>query len=187
MLSASRPAIGAAALAAVVAGCGDRGHRAPASAAAAEPAAIRLTCDDSWIPNRRTFAAREWRRNSIRLGPLTLLNARRLRWAPDDVLGELKIRTLMRPGASARLSLERTAPARAAFAAVPITARRRVVEFPGCVPVPADQRTFPDLGDRGFPLILAAPGPGCYDIAVTAGATTIRHRLKVGVRRCAAA
>ena len=61
-------------------------------------AVVRESCDDSWVPTARTVVGfGNWRRTSIRIGPITLMGAKTAAHRDVAAYGSIKFRTLVRP------------------------------------------------------------------------------------------
>ena len=61
-------------------------------------AVVRESCDDSWVPTAQTFVGYgDWRRTSVRIGPVTLMGAKTAAHRDAARYGQIKFRTLVRP------------------------------------------------------------------------------------------
>src|SRR5213078_4681645 len=98
----------------MLAACGgkDRSQATPSRDGAAAPTRspqgdplLRLSCNQSWVPNRRTLADRHWRRRSVRMGPVTFMLMRSAAHMPAARYGSIKFRTLVEPNSPVRISI----------------------------------------------------------------------------------
>jgi hypothetical protein len=176
--------------------CGGGGEqRATRPPARVSVEVLRIGCEQSWTPNRVTFANPRWRRESIRIGPVTLLNARRLARVHLRELGvgSVKIRTLVRPRTAVTLAIGREARDVAGFVPLSnggvagIDAAKPVLSLQGCPGVPRDAQVIRGLADVGYPVSVAVSTDRCVAIEVTEkGRPTQRRVVSFGAGRCRA-
>src|SRR6059058_2054438 len=127
--------------------CGGGGSHGTADSAASVPREeLRTGCSESWTPNARTFANRRWRSESIRIGPVTLLNVKRLARVHLRDLGvsSVKIRALVRPRTAVMIAIGHDARDVAGFVPLSnggiagIDAAKSSLSLQGCPAVPRD-------------------------------------------------
>jgi hypothetical protein len=173
------------------------GRCRPSPAASHETAAestLRLGCESSWTPNEQTFRDPHWRTNSLRIGALRLLGARRAASLRIERHGLIKFPTLARPRTPVTISIGRGARRDVAFVRDPPPAGGRELSgfsslaLAGCPAVPRLVRVYRDVPDVGFPMFLQVKRDRCVDFAVTPrNARTIHRTISLGAGRCRAA
>src|ERR671934_1306579 len=85
-------------------------------------AVVQESCNDSWVPTAETFVGfRDWRRTSVRIGPITLMGAK-TGAAHRDVAayGNIKFRTLVRPQTPVRVEIAPAARSAVGFVPPPL-------------------------------------------------------------------
>src|SRR5438034_10660805 len=70
---------------------------------------LRMSCDQSWVPNHKTFADRHWRRRSVRIGPVTFMLMRAAADIPVARYGSIKFRTLVEPNTPVTITIGKAA------------------------------------------------------------------------------
>jgi hypothetical protein len=189
---AARPSNQVAALvcaAALLAACGgSHSQRKPSGSAGARSGPAHVRCSSSWTPNTRTFANERWREQSVRLGPVTLLNAERLARAPVEQYGTIKIRTLIEPKTAVTMHVEATSPA-GAHVGIGTTqaADERALRYDPCPAVPRSERAIDEVADVGFPLFVSIPSRVCLRVTVEAAGGRFARVISLGAGRCASA
>ncbi len=191
-------AAGLVIVAALSSGCGlggsdsepDQPDRSTAPQIQSRPA--QVGCDRSWAPNKRTFANPTWRTDSLRLGPVTLLDAKRL--ARTAIVNlpikndlPIKIRTLVQPSTPVTIRVGSTVPtsARAGLGTgVSPSAEHEAVSFAPCPAIPREVRAIAELADVGFALFVTTDRRACVPIIVEANGRRYREVLSLGAGRC---
>jgi hypothetical protein len=175
--------VGAAALAT---GCDSR------KAAPKPLAVVREICDDSWVPTARTFVGYgNWRRTSLRIGPITLMGGKTA--APHrDVAayGNIKFRTLVRPLTAVTVEIAPAARSAVGFVA-PVDALREMWPKHGAAilrlaPCRAD---FPPPHSAiGYPMFLRVRRNACVPLTVREirSGRVARGTVSIGGGRCRA-
>jgi hypothetical protein len=168
--------VGAAALAV---GCDSR------KTAPKHLAVVQESCTDSWVPTAQTFVGfRDWRRTSVRIGPITLMGAK-TGAAHRDVAayGSIKFRTLVRPrtpvtvkiGPAARSAVGFIAPS--GFQAVLPKHGAPILRLAPCR---ANFLPYRDIVKIGYPMFLRVRHNAC--VPLTVGRT--RRIVSIGAGRC---
>lgn len=160
-----------------------------ASACGASSAHAAISCSQGWTPNERTFADPKWRAHSVRLGPVTLLGARRI--GGRDVAafvedgGAVKIGALVRPRTPVTIRVRTLAP-RGAEVGIGITeaARERVLRYAPCPPVPRDARAIASVPDVGFPLFVSLSRAACVRVRVDWPGGRAARVIAIGAGDC---
>jgi hypothetical protein len=151
---------------------------------------VRESCDDSWIPTARTFVGYgDWRRTSIRIGPITLMGAK-TGAAHRDVAayGNIKFRTLVRPLTAVTVETGQAARSAVGFVA-PADALREMWPKHGAAilrlaPCRAD---FPPPHSAiGYPMFLRVRHNACVGLTVreTRSGRSARGTVSIGAGRC---
>lgn len=180
-------------------GCG--GDEAPVRSAATtaaeappaetqSPAAdvLTLRCEDGFTPTRRFLGRRSWRRTSLELGAITMIDARGLRDAEIAGRSSYKLPLLVEPRAQVTLSFEPVPPLVAGFtkqmaANADPGGLARTVTVQGCPPVPADVREEPGVDGTGVALFVTVSGPGCLRVTASEkGGEFVEGTIPLGTR-----
>jgi hypothetical protein len=140
-----------------------------------------------------TFANHRWRKQSVTVGPVTLLNVKQLATIRITGRGSVKIRTLVRPQTAVTIAIGQSARGTAGF--VPMTnageagidASRPILHLEGCDGVPPSEQAIRGLADVGFPVFVAATTKSCVPIEITPdGGPTRRVVVSFGAGKCPA-
>jgi hypothetical protein len=180
LVGAAACLVGAATL---VAGCDSRGTPRK------RLAVVRESCDDSWVPTARTFIGYgNWRRTSIRIGPITLMGAK-TGAAHRDVAayGNIKFRTLVRPLTAVTVEIAPAARSAVGFVA-PADAERSIWPKHGApllwlASCPANYPAVHGVLRIGYPMFLRVRRNACVGFTVRAGVST-RRTVSIGAGRC---
>jgi hypothetical protein len=172
---------GAAALAT---GC-DSGSKPPKRLAV-----VRQICDDSWVPTARTFIGYpNWRRTSVRIGPVTLMGAKTAA-AHRDVAayGNIKFRTLVRPLTAVTVEIAPAARSAVGFVA-PADALRELWPKHGAAILrlaPCRVDFPPPHSAVGYPMFLRVRHNACVGLTVTEtrSGRSARGTVSIGAGRC---
>jgi hypothetical protein len=151
--------------------------------------AIEQDCGWSWTPNETT-ATGNWRRDSIRIGPLTILYGKKL--ASNQSTGErpFKIAVLVHP--DRKLTVEIDPESWRALGFVRATATGEILRGPlprltlaACpgVPKEAQARDFGPL--VGYPMYVQLKTTACVPIMVRVDDRRYRRTVSFGAGRCA--
>jgi hypothetical protein len=166
--------------AALAAGCDSR-NKPPQRLAV-----VRESCAASWVPTGRTFVGfANWRRTSIRIGPITLMGAKTAT-AHRDVAayGSVKFRTLVRPQTPVTVEIGQTARSAVGFVSTR-DAGRSVWPAHGApilrlAPCRADFPPIRGLLAIGYGMFLRVRHNAC--VPLTVGQT--RRTVSIGAGRC---
>jgi hypothetical protein len=148
-------------------------------------AIVRESCVDSWVPTAETFIGfRDWRRTSVRIGPITLMGAKvvpRRDWA---AIGNIKFRTLVRPQTPVRVEIAPAARSAVGFVS-PNDALRSIWPKHGApimqlAPCPMNFLPYHGLRAIGYPMFLRVRHNAC--VPLTVGRT--RGVVSIGAGRC---
>lgn len=186
----------------MLAGCGgkDRPHAASSRGVAAATdqslqgdRRLRLSCDQSWVPNRRTFTDRRWRRRSIRMGPVTLMLARAAADIPVARYGSIKFRTLVEPNTPVTITIGEDAQRDIGFYPInvessgelPPNAKPTLV-LAGCPAVDRSLQVERGVRGVGYPVFLAVARNRCVPLEVRVrGRRPIQRVVSLGAGSCA--
>jgi hypothetical protein len=150
-------------------------------------AVVRESCDDSWVPTAETFKGfgKDWRKSSVRIGPITLMGARAAARRDVAAYGNIKFRTLVRPRTPVTVEIGQAA--RSAVGFVPPPAYQPVWPKHGApilrlAPCRADFLPVRGLLLIGYPMFLRVRRNAC--VPLTVGQT--RRTVSIGAGRCRA-
>ena len=149
-------------------------------------AVVRESCDDSWVPTAQTFVGYgDWRRASVRIGPVTLMGAKTAA-AHRDVAayGNIKFRTLVRPQTPVRIEIAPAARSAVGFVS-PDDALRSIWPKHGApimrlAPCPMNFLPYHGLRAIGYPMFLRVRRNAC--VPLTVGQT--RRTVSIGAGDC---
>ena len=157
-------------------------------------AIVREICDDSWVPTARTFIGYgDWRRTSVRIGPITLMGAK-TGAAHRDVAayGSIKFRTLVRPRTAVTVEIGQAARSAVGFVA-PADADRSAWPAHGAAilrlaPCAANFPPVRGVSAIGYPMFLRVRHNACMPLTVrqTRTGRSARGTVSVGAGRCRA-
>jgi hypothetical protein len=153
-------------------------------------AVVREICDDSWVPTARTFVGYgNWRRTSVRIGPVTLMGAK-TGAAHRDVAayGNIKFRTLVRPLTAVTIEIGQAARSAVGFVA-PADALREMWPKHGAAILrlaPCRADFPPPHSSIGYPMFLRVRRNACVPLTVreTRLGRTTRGTVSIGAGRC---
>jgi hypothetical protein len=153
---------------------------------------VRESCNDSWVPTAQTFVGfRDWRRTSVRIGPITLMGAKTAARHRDvAAYGSIKFRTLVRPRTPVTVEIAPAARSAVGFVAPP--GFQTVLPKHGA-PIlrlaPCRANFLPYHGVRliGYPMFLRVRNNACVGMTVkeTRSGRSARGTVSVGGGRCA--
>ena len=155
---------------------------------------LKRTCDESWVPNRRTFEGADWRRDAARAGPVTFLSVRPLEryQFSEGSTTTLKIRLLVRPRTPVSISLDASVADAVGFVrfggdeapSVGPDAKTEL-ELEGCPGTPANKRAIRDLADIGYPSLWRMSRPLCVPVRIESpGEPSVTATLGLGTQDC---
>jgi hypothetical protein len=179
-------------VAGLLAACGERESpstpRTSSDSTGVRSIPAHVTCSNSWTPNARTFANEMWREQSVRVGPVTLLNAHRLARVPVEQYGTIKIRTLIKPETSVTMRIDASSPpgARVGIGTTD-AADDHALRYDPCPAVPRRERAIADVADVGFPLFVSTSGRVCLRVTVEAAGDRTVKVISLGAGRCSGA
>jgi hypothetical protein len=148
---------------------------------------LGVGCSLSWTPNRRTFANPSWQQDSVRLGPVILLDAKRLSSFPVARNHVLKIRTLVRPSTAVTIRIEPVRPRTSTLRLGAIDGAAptaRALHYEGCSAVPREIRVIRRLPDVGYPMFIAVSRPSCATFTVETRGVSVHRQLSLGAGSC---
>jgi hypothetical protein len=147
-------------------------------------AIVRESCDDSWVPTARTFVGYEdWRRTSVRIGPITLMGAKTAARRDIARYGQIKFRTLVRPRTSVRVEIGPAARSAVGFFAPPgfqAVLPKHGAPILRLAPCRANFLPVRGLLLIGYPMFLRVRRNAC--VPLTVGRT--RRTVSIGAGRC---
>jgi hypothetical protein len=155
-------------------------------------AVVREICDDSWVPTARSFVGYgDWRRTSLRIGPITLLGGKTA--APHrDVAayGNIKYRTLVRPLTAVTVEIGQAARSAVGFVA-PADALRELWPKHGAAILrlaPCRADFPPQHSTIGYPMFLRVRHNACVPLTVreVRSGRVARGIVSIGAGRCRA-
>jgi hypothetical protein len=111
-LARSPIVLGVPLAAASIAACGSHASRPDPTVGTVASHVLRTTSAQSWWPTATTFENRAWRKDSLNVGPVTFLKAKRLARAPIQPNTSVKIRTPVHPGTQVTLAMAKGEPPR---------------------------------------------------------------------------
>ena len=149
-------------------------------------AVVRESCVDSWVPTAQTFVGygKDWRRTSIRIGPITLMGAK-TGAAHRDVAayGSIKFRTLVRPRTPVAVEIAPAARSAVGFVAPPgfqTGLPKHGAPILRLAPCRANFLPYRGLLAIGYPMFLRVRHNAC--VPLTVGQT--RRTVSIGTGRC---
>ena len=166
--------------AALAAGCGSHSERP-------RPVAVlHVSCNQSWVPTAETFKGfSDWRKTSIRIGPITLMGAKAAAHRDVAGYGNIKFRTLVRPQTPVRVEIATAARSAVGFVS-PDDAEREIwpkhgaaiMQLAGC---PMNFLPYHGLRAIGYPMFLRVRRNACVPLTVGQA----RGIVSIGAGRCA--
>jgi hypothetical protein len=201
-MACARAALVLAVVVTMLAACGgkDRSHAAPSrEARAAQSQALegervlRLPCDKTWVPNRRTFADPHWRRRSVRMGPVTFMLMRTAANLPVAAYGSIKFRTLVEPDTPVAIAIGAEARRDVGFYVTNVESggqlppnAKPTLALAGCPAVDRSLRVERGVSGVGYPVFLAVARNRCVPLQVTVpGQRPIKRVVSLGAGSCA--
>jgi hypothetical protein len=182
-----RPFVLVGAVASLV-GAGTLASGCDSRKAAPKPlAVVRESCTDSWVPTAQTFVGfRDWRRTSVRIGPITLMGAK-TGAARRDVAayGSIKIRTLVRPRTPVTVEIGPAARSAVGFIAPPdfqADLPKHGAPILRLAPCRANFLPYRGIVQIGYPMFLRVRHNACVPFVV--GKT--RRTVSIGAGSCRA-
>ena len=153
---------------------------------------MRESCNDSWVPTAETFVGfRDWRRTSIRVGPITLMGAK-TGAAHRDVAayGSIKIRTLVRPRTPVTVEIAPAARSAVGFVAPPGFQEvwpKHGAPILQLAPCRANFLPYRGIVQIGYPMFLRVRHNACVPLTVreTRSGRSVRATVSIGAGRCA--
>jgi hypothetical protein len=148
-------------------------------------AVVRASCAASWVPTARTFVGfGDWRRTSIRIGPITLMGAKTAARRNVAAYGSIKFRTLVRPQTPVTVEIAPAARSAVGFVAE-ADASRSIWPAHGApilrlAPCRANFPPFHGLRAIGYGMFLRVRRNAC--VPLTVGQT--RRTVSIGAGRC---
>jgi hypothetical protein len=148
-------------------------------------AVVRESCADSWVPTERTFVGYgDWRRTSIRVGPITLMGAKAAAQRDVAAYGNIKFRTLVRPRTPVTVEIGPAARSAVGFVANADASRsiwpKHGAPILRLAPCRADFPPVRGLLAIGYPMFLRVRRNAC--VPLTVGQT--RRTVSIGAGRC---
>jgi len=153
-------------------------------------AAVRESCQESWVPTAETFKGYEpLSRTSVRIGPTTLMGARTAARRDVAAYGSIKFRTLVRPRTPVTVEIAQSARSAVGFVA-PLDAERSIWPKHGApllrlASCPANYPPVHGVVAVGYPMFLRVRRNACVGFTVRAGQST-RRTVSIGAGRCPA-
>jgi hypothetical protein len=149
-------------------------------------AVVRESCDHSWVPTARTFVGYgDWRRTSVRIGPITLMGAKTAAHRDIASYGQIKFRTLVRPRTPVTVEIGPAARSAVGFFAPPLfqpVLPKHGVPILRLAPCPANFLPYHGLRAIGYPMFLRVRHNAC--VPLTVGQK--RRIVSIGAGRCSA-
>jgi hypothetical protein len=148
-------------------------------------AVVRESCAASWVPTTRTFVGfRDWRRTSIRIGPITLMGAKTAAHRDAARYGQIKFRTLVRPRTPVTVEIAPAARSAVGFVSTRDAGRsvwpKRGAPILRLAPCPADFPPVRGVLAIGYGMFLRVRHNAC--VPLTVGQT--RRTVSIGAGRC---
>jgi hypothetical protein len=156
-------------------------------------AVVRESCAVSWVPTAETFKGfgKDWRRSSVRIGPITLMGARAAAHRNVAAYGSIKFRTLVRPRTPVTVEIGQAARSAVGFVAPP--AFQPVWPKHGAAilrlaPCRADFLPVRGLLLIGYPMFLRVRHNACtqFKVSGTRSGRSARATVSIGAGRCRA-
>ena len=167
-------------------GCGSHGKRP-------KPVAVlHVSCNQSWVPTAETFKGfSDWRKTSIRIGPITLMGAKAAAHRDVAGYGNIKFRTLVRPQTPVRVEIGTAARSTVGFVS-PDDAQREIwpkhgaatMQLAGCA---MNFLPYHGLQAIGYAMFLRIRHNACVPLTVrqTRTGRQARATVSIGAGRCA--
>jgi hypothetical protein len=154
-------------------------------------AVVRASCAESWVPTARTFVGfKNWRRTSIRIGPITLMGAKTAARRDVAAYGSIKFRTLVRPQTPVTVEIGPAARSAVGFVAE-ADASRSIWPAHGApimqlAPCPMNFLPYHGLRAIGYPMFLRVRHNACVGLTVreTRSGRSTRGTVSIGAGRC---
>jgi hypothetical protein len=166
-----------------------------ARSASSELRVQRLPCSAAFGSPRREWFRARYPRWSVRIGPVTFLDARRAARAPLARRGGTKLPVLLEPNRDVTIAIAGEARDAAGFVAhyngfppgpgpVPDNAYA-ALRLEGCPPTPREVRIAPEIDGVFFATFMAIARDACVPLEVTPDrGRVIRRVVSLGAGRC---
>jgi hypothetical protein len=178
---------------ALLAGCeGDGDGRRDAGSPARSTAVARFPCHGGFVPERG-FLGKDWRRRSVRIGPLTILNAPAWAQAGFSSRRGYKLRVLFPPSRSIEIEFADDGRRRVGFLATGTqewsgspSDLQRAIRIEHCPRLPPELREPPAGRRYGYGLVVGVRRESCVPLVVTRdGGRSHRGVVSFGAGKCA--